>query len=259
MYNLSCSPTLTNVTISGNSATTSGGGIFNTQSNPTLTNITIFGNNATTSGGGMYNENQSSPTVTNSIYWANTPDQIVNITSSSTDVSYSDIQNWASGGTGNIKTNPLLDETLFKGSDIFTQTHALLAGSPAIDTANPTTCPTYDQRYFARPIDGDNVPGAVCDMGAFEYASTVDGFKLNVTVVGGGSVVKNPNKDGYVFGEAITLTAVPIPGWTFSHWSGDVPDTANPLTNPLTMNIRGITNITANFVSKIYLPLILKN
>lgn len=43
-----------------------------------------------------------------------------------------------------------------------TLTHALLAGSPAIDAGDPATCEAADQRGVSRP------QGAVCDMGAFE-------------------------------------------------------------------------------------------
>lgn len=43
-----------------------------------------------------------------------------------------------------------------------TQTHALLAGSAALDTAAAASCPATDQRGVARP------QGAGCDIGAFE-------------------------------------------------------------------------------------------
>jgi len=43
-----------------------------------------------------------------------------------------------------------------------TATHALLAGSPAIDAANDAACPVTDQRGVTRP------QGAHCDIGAYE-------------------------------------------------------------------------------------------
>jgi hypothetical protein len=49
-----------------------------------------------------------------------------------------------------------------------TRTHALLPGSPAIDAGDPASCPSTDQRGFYRPVDGDSVPGALCDIGAYE-------------------------------------------------------------------------------------------
>jgi hypothetical protein len=71
MYNYYySSPTLTNVTISENTATY-GGGMYNYYySSPTLTNITISGNTAT-NGGGMANFSSSSPTIINTIFWGN--------------------------------------------------------------------------------------------------------------------------------------------------------------------------------------------
>ena len=49
-----------------------------------------------------------------------------------------------------------------------TWTHALLAGSPAIDAGTNSGCPATDQRGVARPIDGNHDGSAVCDIGAVE-------------------------------------------------------------------------------------------
>ncbi len=49
-----------------------------------------------------------------------------------------------------------------------TLTHALISGSPAIDTADNTQCPTTDQRNEARPKDGNGDGKAICDIGAYE-------------------------------------------------------------------------------------------
>ena len=74
--------------------------------------------------------------------------------------------------------NVLTDDTCFAGaSDLVvadaglgsladnggpTLTHALLAGSPAIDAADAAVCPATDQRGVTRP------QGAGCDVGAYE-------------------------------------------------------------------------------------------
>ena len=73
MYNIaSSSPVLTNVTISGNTVSSgTGGGIFNTNSSPVLTNVTISSNTSTQDGGGMANAD-SSPVLTNVIISTNT-------------------------------------------------------------------------------------------------------------------------------------------------------------------------------------------
>ena len=63
-------PTLTNVTFRGNSASNSGGGMYNTGSSPTLTNVTFSGNSATF-GGGMHNTSGSNPTLKNATFGGN--------------------------------------------------------------------------------------------------------------------------------------------------------------------------------------------
>jgi CSLREA domain-containing protein len=50
-----------------------------------------------------------------------------------------------------------------------TSTHALLAGSPAIDNGDSIDCPDIDQRGAFRPADGDLSGTRVCDIGAYEY------------------------------------------------------------------------------------------
>lgn len=48
------------------------------------------------------------------------------------------------------------------------KTYALLAGSPAIDTASEKYCPFVDQRGVIRPVDGDRNGKTGCDIGAHE-------------------------------------------------------------------------------------------
>jgi parallel beta-helix repeat protein len=63
MYNSGSSPTVTDCTFRGNSASGSGGGMCNQSSSPTVTDCTFSGNSAG-AGGGMYNENYGRPTAT---------------------------------------------------------------------------------------------------------------------------------------------------------------------------------------------------
>ncbi len=70
MYNNASSPTVTDCTFDGNTATNAGGGMYNASGNPTVSNCTFSGNTATNAGGGMYN-GSSSPTVTNCTFSGN--------------------------------------------------------------------------------------------------------------------------------------------------------------------------------------------
>ena len=49
-----------------------------------------------------------------------------------------------------------------------------------------------------------------------------DRYVLVILVAGEGSVTKSPSQPLYYHGDEVTLTAYQAPGWSFSHWSGDV-------------------------------------
>jgi hypothetical protein len=65
------------------------------------------------------------------------------------------------GDSGN-PINPLLGSLADNGGD--TLTHALLAGSPAINAGDNSGCPLTDQRGYNRD--------ASCDIGAYEFGAT---------------------------------------------------------------------------------------
>jgi len=178
------SPTVTNCTFSGNTAD-DGGGMYNKYySTPTVSNCTFSGNTAS-NGGGMYNNYNSSPTVSNCILWGDSPDEIINNGSLLT-VRYSDVQGDLPGGTidggGNIDIDPLFVDA--DGPDNTAGTEddnlRLSGGSPCIDAGSGFLASVFpfdldgNQRIVDDPATTDTGVGfpEVVDMGAYEFGSS---------------------------------------------------------------------------------------
>ena len=167
--------TIINSTISGNHGT-EGAGIWTNQG-LSITNSTIVSNTAagtggsiflTGNGGGIYFLGQSgvvdlvNTIIANNQSDAGSPDCSGPLTS----LGYNLIS--ASSGCAitatvgdkfnvNARIRPLAD------NGGFTQTHALLSESPAINAGSNTVCPASDQRDVIRP------QGGICDIGAYEF------------------------------------------------------------------------------------------
>ena len=165
--------TITNSTISGNTATGwHGGAIFQTDGNITITSSTIANNIAPDwapstlfigqFGGGFVPTLTLTNTIITGNHWYACEKSASGITA-----------NVVSGGNNLIQDdscNPVASDLINGTAQIGplannggpTLTHALLSGSPAIDTANDAVCPATDQRGVARP------QGAHCDIGSYE-------------------------------------------------------------------------------------------
>lgn len=157
---------VSNNTFSGNSATFNGGAIIDSGFAITLTNNTFSENTAGAAGGAFYSTSGSTLFFANNIL-ANSP---------------AGLDCWISNGTvvdggGNLMETgncplPIAGDPhlgpLADNDGSWTQTHALLAGSPAIDAGNDALCPAVDQRRFFRPRDGDGDGEARCDSGSYE-------------------------------------------------------------------------------------------
>jgi hypothetical protein len=168
--------TLSNCTISGNSATVGGGA--NSQGTLSLTNCTVSGNTATTAFGGL-ESSSGTLTLTNTIVAGNAGGADLDSAS-------------PFSGTNNlIGGNPLLAPLNNYGGP--TQTLAPLPGSPAIDAGTSTGAPTTDQRGLGRV-------GTV-DIGAFES----QGFTL--TAVAGGTSQTASILTPFAKPLAVTVTA----------------------------------------------------
>jgi parallel beta-helix repeat protein len=188
-----------NTTISGNTAQR-GGGIFAVNSALALANCTISGNTARQSGGGIKISTQTTATIRNSTVAFNTADSDnvaggsgggLIVAGGSATLQSTIVANNALGSSGSspdvdgtvTAANSLIENiigttfTPASANNLFgqdpllgplannggpTQTHALLAGSPARDAGSNTGSLPFDQRGFAR------VRGAAPDIGAFE-------------------------------------------------------------------------------------------
>lgn len=74
-------------------------------------------------------------------------------------------------------------------------------------------------------------------------------YTITLEKGGEGTVTKDPEKESYEFEEEVLLTAEPEENWIFSHWSGDVESTKNPLTVLMDSN----KNIEAHFLEEKYI------
>lgn len=206
IYNGIAGATLTNCTLSGNYASNSGGAIVMCGSGTmVLTNCTISGNIAR-DGGGIFTCLGSIFYIRNTMIAGNTatgltpiPDFHGQITSQG----YNLIGNNSGGtitpttgdliGTPSAPINPLLGPLADNGGP--TQTHMLLAGSPAIDAGSAVTDPTTnqpltaDQRGFTRLRDlsvSNASGGDGSDIGAFELQN--DHLTINPDSLPNGAV-----------------------------------------------------------------------
>lgn len=161
--------TLNNVTMSGNTSTGVAGAIYLAAGTANLNNATIARNSAATDGGGvaMYgvmfnfkntiiagNTSGAGPDCYNTGSTMNSQDYNLIGSSSSCTITGTVTHNQS----GDPKLTPL---AWLGGS---TQTHGLLAGSPALNNGNNANCLSPDQRGVACPLSGANP----CDIGAFE-------------------------------------------------------------------------------------------
>jgi hypothetical protein len=190
--------TVTNSTISGNTA--NGGGGVSNSGTLTVTNSTISGNTAIFYDGGGGVENFGGTCIlARTLVSGNTAPtrpEIVNDTRSGTVLAdnhnlfgvdgIAGVEGFSPGATdvvppAGVLLPDILNPTLaFNGG--LTQTHALVPGSPAIDTGGPlcldaTGAPLLaDQRDKPRLMDGDGDGTAACDIGAFEFFPLVNAF-----------------------------------------------------------------------------------
>ena len=143
-----------------------------------LTRISVVDNLVSDARGAALEVSTSGPLTMRGVLVAENPGPNCQLSAGSLagDDNLSDDATCNVGANTRLNTDPLLGQLRNNGG--FTRTHALLPGSPAIDTG-PTDSAVCgltetDQRssggvfFFSGRADGDEVAGARCDVGAFE-------------------------------------------------------------------------------------------
>ncbi len=174
---------LENVTISGNTAG-AGGGIAN-NGTLNLQNVTVADNRSTNNfGSGISNGgiiNFQSSIVANNPGTAQCKGEGAGTFNS---LGYN-LENTNSCGFNQAGDLPSTSAQLRPlgnyGGPTFT--HMLQPNSSAIDAGTNSICLASDQRGTSRPIDGNNISGAVCDIGAVEYNPATDLPKLFLPMI----------------------------------------------------------------------------
>ena len=108
-------------------------------------------------------------------------------------------------GTVAAPIDPMLGPLQNNGG--LTETHELLTGSPAIDTADVLRFPPTDQRGVARPQDGDGDLIAVSDRGAYE-AMIVTGSSIDIEKLTNGVDADDPTGPQLTVGSTAVFTYV---------------------------------------------------
>lgn len=260
---------ITATTLSGNTAEEDGGGLYiGDRATATCTLCTVSGNTAP-GGAGIMEVGASRTEIAHSTIYGNvggTGSQLLTGSSRILRVGYSLVGRPA-GGAGTACDGELaslgynLDPDGSCGFDRDgdrveadagvlpladnggpTWTHALAARSPAIDRGHPNRCLAADQRGAPRPVDGDGDGQAACDVGAFEFGSSVG--DISPTPTSGPTATRTPT----VPFMTATPTSTPQPGDTATPSATptfvDGPETPTPAT-PATQ---------APVVGTVYLP-----
>lgn len=185
--------TIINSTFSGNQATSSvGGGIRDlTGATSAIINSSITGNSTVSMGGGGGLYESGTTTLTNTIVANNIAPADANCSGNGTITSGgNNLSNDGSCGFTQPLDEPVADPLLGPLADNGgpTPTHALLPGSPAVDTASG--CPPSDQRGAPR--------SGACDVGAYELVLCRGAVVNRVGTVGDDVLTGTEAADGFL-------------------------------------------------------------
>ncbi len=204
VYAIGQSLTMDNTLVADSTAKGNGGGIYATAA-VSLLNLTVANNTAKGNGGGMWNT--APATVRNSIFWGNRGAAMNQLNTGVTNaVTYSGIEGWTLGGTGNVNlqsANARTDSSKNENAkneyyvcffDEENGDYTLDKGSYLINRGSNSyvTMPETDLADDPRIFRYGN--GGIVDMGAYESQHK-------------GNVVIDASADDLVYGETETLSA----------------------------------------------------
>ena len=211
IYHLMGNMTISNSTLSYNEAKRNGGGIFiantltalstNRIVHTTITDNSAHGNDTSEppkgfGGGGLFNGNPSNPSGVVTTYLENSLIAGNIIGGNCHNIGILEKQgnfidgtscNNAGDTSGRTYTSTEIGLGVLKVNGGPTQTHALLPGSLAINTAVTALCKPTDQRSYTRPASG-------CDAGAFEVEGVVPSTPLVPTPSSSGVSTDGQNR-----------------------------------------------------------------
>nr|WP_290668762.1 Calx-beta domain-containing protein [Ardenticatena sp.] len=285
---------LDRVTVSGNQAA-NGGGIFVNKGVLTATNTTVSGNVATNNYAGLYVSGSGVMVyLTNSSIVSNTRTNTLgagrngivvgtgaSVVMGNTLLAYNDDDNCSLNGQLTSLGNNLADDdtcALSQASDVpnsdpllapladnggLVWTHALVPGSPALDTGSNSLCPSFDARGRARPFDGDGDGTAVCDIGAVEAhrqliiqdTVVVEGNSGTTTAVF--TVTLAPTSTATVQVDYATVNGTAIGGVDFVATAGTLTFNPGETQKTIAVDVKGDTDdeVDETFVVLLSAPL----
>ncbi|MEE8307808.1 MAG: InlB B-repeat-containing protein, partial [Gammaproteobacteria bacterium] len=128
--------------------------------------------------------------------------------------------------------------------------HGQLSGTAPNLTYNPKTNFHGSDSFSFKVNNGEadsDVAVVSIEVESATASVALKTYSLTVTAVDG-SVTKSPNQASYNHGETVTLEVAPNEGYSFTNWSGDLSDNANPAT----LLMDADKSVSAGFALKAY-------
>lgn len=194
--------------LNANKTQNHGGGLYIASGRATITNTTLSGNSASSKGGGLYNAGDSKLTHVTVVF--NSAESAGGIFDSATLQLYNSIVADNTGGDCDGTLNALLGNLIRDRScghdGISSDPNLLLLGgtpayylpqegSPALDAASSDHCPATDQRGINRALDACDIGAAEYEPGAFSFQIQSALAILSPTGAGGGGAVAGEEEE----------------------------------------------------------------